>query len=160
MVDLKEDVPSCGINLYHRVIEITCQNNRMCAITIKMDDGRVVLIVCCYMPNDSMSRTNVNVEFVDTCMDLQNMIDSVAHDDVILNGDWNTDFSRNSAQTRYLKQFMDFIQMKCSWDHDNSVKEDTFYAFNGNGSSCIDYYLMTEGFYNEIVIVYCYMAGY
>ena len=81
------------------------------------------------------------------------MIESVLYDDVILAADWNTDFNRKTAQTKYLvQQFMPFLKLKCSWNHNNSVKKDTFYSFNGNGSSCIDYFLMSERLFDDIVL--------
>ncbi len=49
-----------------------------------MDDGRIILLVCCYMPNDNMNRAIVNNDFTDTCMDIQNLIETVTHDEVIL----------------------------------------------------------------------------
>ncbi len=42
----------------HRVPEIPCKNRRICGITFKMDDGRTILFICCYMLNDN--RTIVN----------------------------------------------------------------------------------------------------
>ncbi len=60
------------------------------------------------MPNDNMNRTIVNNDFIDTCIDIQNLIETVTHDEVILSADWNTDLSRNTAQSEYLQQFMKF----------------------------------------------------
>ena len=137
--------------LSHAVTEVPCDNKRVFAITVKLENDNVLLVVCCYMPNDNMSRTFVEPQFMDTCADLQNVIESTRHDDLLIAADWNTDFDRHTAQGLYLKQFMEFLDMKCSWDHANSVKEDTFYAFNGNGSSCIDYYLMSDGLYNGVL---------
>ena len=54
------------------------------------------------------------------------------------------------TQTRYLNDFMNSISVKCSWTHDNSVQEDTFYSFSGNGSSCIDYFMLSNDLYEHI----------
>ncbi len=86
------------------------------------------------MPNDNIRRTHVSDEFVDTCTDLQSVVETVNHDDITIAGDWNTDFTMHTAQTAYLKQFMGFIKVKCSFGHQNSVKEDLFYGFNSSGS--------------------------
>lgn len=144
----------CGIlwhkSLTHNICELSCDNNRMCAVSFKMVNGRTLLLICCYMPNDNMSVSEVNIEFVDICMDLEALICINDHDDIVIAGDWNTDFNRNTAQTRYLRQFMETINVKCSFDHINSIKEDTFYSFNNNGSSCIDYFMLSEELYNNV----------
>ena len=44
-------------SLSHTITEIPCNNRRVCAITTIMEDGKVILIVCAYMPNDNMSKT-------------------------------------------------------------------------------------------------------
>ncbi len=92
------------------------------------------------MLNDNINRTVVNNDFIDICMDIQNIIEIVSHDKVILSCAWNTDPSRNTAPSEYLQQCMEFTQTKCSWQHSNSVKEDTCYGFNENERSCIDYF--------------------
>ena len=112
-----------------------------------MNDDRMLLIMCCYMP----SMKKVNDDFVDACADLQGVIQKYEHDDLIIAGDWNTDFDRSTAQSKYLKEVMSFINVKCSWDHANSVKEDTFYSFNGNGSSCIDYFLLEDKIFSDLI---------
>ncbi len=62
------------------------------------------------MPNDNMSRTHGSDEFVDTCTYLQCVVKTVNHDDIVIAGDWNTDFIRYTALTAYFKQFMDLIK--------------------------------------------------
>ncbi len=48
----------------------------------------------------------------------------------ILAAIWKTDFNRRPAQTNYLiEQFMPFLKLKCLWDLNNSVKEDTIIFF-------------------------------
>ena len=136
----------------HRIKQVQTLNRRLCAVTIRMDDGTHILLICAYMPNDNMHKNNVNEEFVDTCMDIQKIIETVSHDQLVLAADWNTDLSRKTAQTQYLKQFMGFVNVKNCFSHGNAVKEDTFYAFSGNGSSCIDYYLLSESIYSNILL--------
>lgn len=135
----------------HRVEEISCTSKRICAIKVKMDNDRWLLVACCYMPNDNMSSTHVTDEFVETCSDLQNLIENNEHDDLLIAADWNTDFSRLTAQSKYLTEIIPHMGVKCSWDHTNSVKEDTFYHFNGSGSSCIDYFLIGENMFKDII---------
>ncbi len=126
-VDEKKDIMrgrpkgKCAIlwheQISHRVTEVKTCNRRMCAVTVKMNDCRILLILHCYLPNDNMSRTHVSDEFVDTCADLQSVVETVNHDDITIAGDWNTDFTRLFAQTAYLKQFMGFIKVKCYFDN-------------------------------------------
>ncbi len=59
----------------------------MCAVTVKINDGRILLILNCYIPNDTMSRTHGSYEFGYTCTDLQSVVDTVNHDDIIIAGD-------------------------------------------------------------------------
>ena len=135
----------------HRVSEIKTHSRRLCGVTVDIDDGRRVLIIVCYMPNDNMSKTCAGDDFVDTCLDLQSVVESVQHDLVLIAGDWNTDFTRKTAQTSSLKQFMSYCDLKYSFDHKNAAHEDTFYAFTGNGSSCIDFFLMSSPVFDKIV---------
>ncbi len=58
----------------------------------------------------NMSRIHVSDEFVGICTDLQSVVETVNHGDIIIAGDWNIDFSRHSVQTAYLKQIMGFIK--------------------------------------------------
>ncbi len=109
----------------HRLTEVKTCNRRMCAVIVKVNDSRILMIVTCYMPNDDMSRIHVSDEFVDNCTDLQNVVETVNHEDIIA-GDLNTYFTRHTTHTAYLKQFMGFIKVNCSFDHQNSFKEDSF----------------------------------
>ena len=146
-------------NITKCVTEVQTDSKRVCAITVKLDNGDILLVINCYMPNDNMNKININEEFMDTCMEIGGVIDKVVHDEVIIAADWNTDFKRNTAQSMFLKQYMDMRSVKWSFNHDQSNKEDTFYCFNGSGSSCIDYFLLSEKMHDAIVTSYVVWHG-
>ncbi len=103
------------------------------------------------MPEDNVNRTIINTDFIDTCIDTHNLIENASHNEAILLVDRNTNLSRSNSVSGYLQHVMGVPQTKCSWQHSNSVKEDTFYIFYENGISCIDYYLLSEILYNDMI---------
>ena len=77
------------------------------------------------MPCDRFDVHTVNSEFSDALDEVESVIDSCPVNRVILCGDWNTSFERDTAQVKCLKQFVarkKFI----AWDHPNACKGDTY----------------------------------
>ncbi len=54
---------------------------------------------------------------------------------------------------------MYIVKLKCLFSHCDIVKDATYYAHNGNRSSCIDYVLMSDQMHASVVVSYVVWNG-
>ena len=101
--------------LSHYVKPICISNKRMCAVRMQLNVHTYILIVCIYMPCDTYSNTNVSIEY-DNCINyLEELLSKYEQDDIIMRGDWNTSFERDTCQTRFMTAFMERNDLQLSW---------------------------------------------
>ena len=69
------------------------------------------------MPCDTYSNTNVSIEY-DNCINcLEELLSQYEQDGIIMCGDWNTSFERDTCQTRFMTAFMERNDLRLSWHH-------------------------------------------
>ena len=127
-----------------KVIPVHFESSRTCAVTIECDNFKV-LLVCVYMPCDD-NRPNSNIiEYKSVLSDIQSIC-NIANDTqhVIIGGDLNTDFSRNSYCTGALNGFLDDEDLYCL-SKNNDCNFDFTYQSKGSGvRSFIDHFIVSQ----------------
>ena len=48
---------------------------------------------------------------------LEELLSQYEQDDIIMCGDWNTSFERDTCQTQFMTAFMDRNDLRLSWHH-------------------------------------------
>ena len=91
-------------NAFREVKQIPSFSSRICAVKCMVDNMKV-LIYYVYMPCD-MQISRVSDEYIDTLNCLETLLQGNSYSQVLLEGDWNTDFSRGNTQSRELSNFL------------------------------------------------------
>ena len=118
-----------------------CYSLELCGIKICISDNVTKIVVNVYMP------CNFRVVGCNSMLytKLLNEISSVLHQNdpmyYVIDGDFNTDFSRTSPHTESLLQFMYFEDLFCGVIDDNCSIIHTFPSLDGRSSSLIDHVL-------------------
>ena len=119
------------------------KSKRLCAVNIQVGFIKLLLINC-YMPCDSYSKTTVAEEFHQVVDELECLLSKHSECSVLLGGDLNIDFSRLNAHDRYFLQFMEWQELKNVWDLNVSKVDYTYSDFNINAFSCIDHFMISK----------------
>ncbi len=157
--------PSGGlIVMYKKAIAndihvIQTHNRRVYAVKIDCINGESAVVVNVYMPCDRFDVHTVNSEFSDALDEVESVIDSCPVNRVILCGDWNTSFERDTAQVKFLKQFVARKKLCITWDHPNACKGDTYINDSLGHRSCIDHFIVSQNVFNLIEKMYVMSYG-
>ena len=81
-----------------QVIKIDCESSRLCGLLFTQDNV-TMLIMNVYMPCD---KNNNDPEYIDVLNMMSQLCYKYNPNHVVIGGDFNVDFSRNSANTRSL----------------------------------------------------------
>ena len=108
---------------------------RFCALKVKDQSGLTTLLVCVYMPSSDIA------DYQDTLGALEGFIEWYQCDINIIVGDFNVDFSSQSAFTHHLSTF-DFIACDL---HSNTITY-TYERDGGSVRSWIDHVLCNESY--------------
>ena len=99
--------------------------------------------------------TNFTSEFrkkiIDTFDYIECLISSIKCDSVIICGDYNTSFERESGQVDYLNDFIPRSNLKISWDNDKAMKDFTYTNYSFGYKSCIDHIIMNRCIFDGII---------
>ena len=115
--------PSGGLSLIYShdvsqfVTRITCPNSfRVQGLKINFP-GDNFLVINTYFPNDPRSNNIDESELLDTLNSIKYLLDHCGEDyKVILMGDLNTDFSRNTTFVQIVKNFLIENNLTSTWD--------------------------------------------
>ena len=145
------------VNYYMRTFadkikKIPCDNKRICAIEYTNENKLPFLIVNVYMPCDNQTMT-LNPVYLNVIHDVESILNDHIGD-VCLGGDWNTDLSRNSAQTQCFNEFIERSRFKLCWEHNLADKQNTYYSEMSDATSCVDHFLLSENLFNGINCCY------
>jgi exonuclease III len=126
------------------VKRVKTRNCRLCCIYLEFEQNNV-LIMNVYMPVDSMSKTHVNMDYMDVCDEMELLLaDLDCNTKVILAGDLNTDFSRGNAHDLYLKDFIDRHSLLLCWQIDLAENDNTYWNEYYNSESQIDHFIFSH----------------
>ena len=130
-------------SVIHKVDIISCESNRICAISLHLN-GLCFLLVNVYMPcDDRRENGNIN-EFIKILDEVSVMINRINPSHCILGGDFNTDFRRRTPQSNYLKRFIESEQMYCFVNDSPDTIDYTFSTNDGTAQSVIDHIIMNS----------------
>ena len=115
--------PSGGLSLlYHKKIQnlvshiVVPNSNRVHAMTVKISQCKVVFINV-YFPTDPRTINFNDVELIKTIQDIYFILNECGKDDkIIILGDLNADFGRNSGFVNRVKSFMQDNNFVTVWD--------------------------------------------
>ena len=99
-----------------------------------------------YILCDTYLVNNVNSEFVDCIDNIENVLHSYDFNHIILTGDFNTSFSRDNAQSKYLSEFLVTISnnLFVSWEHPSAKGGNTYNNLSLGHHSFIDNFLSVK----------------
>ena len=114
-----------GVSILYRkdmcqnITQIPVNSRRMCAAKLTCSDDNGLVIVCVYMPCNSLSMTIVNPEYEDVLNEIEVLTCKYDQYQVVLCGDFNTSFERNTAQSKKLDNFIQGNNhgLFVSWDY-------------------------------------------
>ena len=126
----------------------TC-SARLCAIKIFINDEHFILLFNVYMPTDQRcDGFNLRVT-QDVLSEISVICQAEDAMYIIVTGDLNTDFSRDTIQTREIKQFCDYESLSpCIYSECANIKY-TFENCVGN-RSIIDHCLISKSEYDKL----------
>ena len=131
------------------VDEISVRSRRMCAVALR-DETHSIIIANVYMPIDPQSNTLIDDEYNDVVNELEGLLHSTAYTDVVICGDFNTDFSRNNLQTNTLVEFLDRNDLRVGWDADCAEIYDTYLNVHLAHASRIDHFIMNSEVFENL----------
>ena len=140
-------------------MKLTCQitpillsSQRVCAVKILIN-GRNVMLFNVYMPCDTYyDESNLN-DFNAVLDIISNTCTQYDSHQLIIGGDFNTDFSRQSSlHTGALKIFLDQECMKPGIQHVLCDVEYTYMSKISGSRSTIDHFLVTHNLFNTICL--------
>ena len=102
------------------------------------------------MPCDTHSNTTVSIEYENCINCLEELLSQYEQDDIIMCGDWNTSFERDTYQTRFMTAFMERNDLRLSWHHPMANKSNTYVNHNLHHESCIDHFVVSSNVYGNI----------
>ena len=104
------------------------------------------------MPCDTHSNTTVAIEYENCINCLEELLSQYQQDDIIMCGDWNTSFERDTYQTRFMTAFMERNDLRLSWHHPMANKSNTHVNHNLHHESCIDHIVVSSNLAISMVI--------
>ena len=138
-------------NLSIAVSPISTSSKRICAVEIKSNKAKFMLITV-YMPNDDNSEKSYEI-YGDVLAQISSLICDYEHD-IIIGGDFNVDFNRNNSRNLdLLAQFIQTDDLKCiTLDiiNNNFTREDSF-----GSRSFIDHFIVNKKvLYSNVKVFY------
>ena len=109
-----------------QVIKIDCESSRLCGLLFTQDNV-TMLIMNVYMPCD---KNNNDPEYIDVLNIMSQLCYKYNPNHVVVGGDFNVDFSRNSANTRSLQDFITDFSLFTSIDLPDSDVPYTFINYD------------------------------
>ena len=89
--------------------------------------------------------------YTDTFDYIECLISSIECDYVIICGDYNTSFERETGQVNYLIDFRSRNNMQISWDNANAMKDFTYTNYSLGHKSCIYHIIMSGCIFEGII---------
>ena len=118
-------------------------SNRFCVLKVKDQSGLSILLVCVYMPSSDIA------DYQDTLGALEGFIESYQCDINVIVGNFNADFSRQSAFTHHLSTLMTSLDLIACDLHSSTITY-TYERDGGSVRSWIDHVLCNESYSNLI----------
>ena len=103
------------------VSQVKCENYRLQG-TKFLFPSCSLLVVNCYLPCDSQNNNADHDELISCLEDIKILVEKSECSNILLCGDWNTDFGRNSTHVRIVNHFVEEIGATVFWSNpDNDL---------------------------------------
>ena len=124
-----------------------CENIRKCVTSFHQDGKARLLFINVYMPCDKQPIHCLNPEYNDTISDNRMLLfDPIG--DVISGGDWNTDQSRDTDQSKSFESFLESNFLCGCRDHTWATQQPTYVTNSLHATSCIERYLVSSNVFD------------
>ena len=130
------------------VTPVSTLSNRLCAVIIKNIDYSILLFNV-YMPCDS-GCVNDNEQYSQILLEIAMTCEKNDVQYVVIGGDFNTDFSRNSFACHNLTTFLNEECMFCVSLCNQFNIDYTFESMVNGSKSCIDHFIVSENLIERV----------
>ncbi len=127
-------------SLTSHIVRLNCPSKRFCALLLTDNVGVSTLLICVYLPFNDGSSGSHN-DFLIVLSELEGFIDRHNFDHLLVAGDFNVDFDRNSPVLRHLQNFMSDFHLVSADRPFQSEIQYTYMRDDGCASSWPDHYL-------------------
>ena len=131
-------------DIVHNVIPIDTVSVRLNCVKVVIDEKFTFLLFNVYMPCDDGCANGNLMQYQDILSEMSVIIHSHDVDNVIVGGDFNTSFARDSPQTRELQVFCSSENFVPCTTLDCAKVSHTFECIQSNSRSEIDHFLVTD----------------
>lgn len=139
--------------LKNRVDIIKCTSSRLCAVSVNINESCNILLINVYMPCDDRKEGHNLDTFRSQLDEINFLVQQVNPTYFIVGGDLNTDFRRDTLQTRTLSSFLDDEALFCPILLNKFVKniDYTYCNADATSTSIIDHFLICSTLYDVLV---------
>ena len=137
-------------NISCKVDTIEYISKRLCAVKVTVDGIEFVLFNM-YMPCDKGYANHDFFEYIDVLNDLSDICNKTASQYFVLGGDFNTDLTRDTPQTRALHSFVNNEQMFLCIDAECSNIPYTYCSKSNGCKSTIDHFMVIQNLHESII---------
>ena len=131
------------------VTSIPCQDKRISAVKVVMENNSSYVLLTVYLPSDNFCNI-FNQSYAAKINVMEHIFNTVSCNAFIICGVFNTSFSRDNTQTTHLSDFMHRNNLTCTWGHSNSKPDFTYNNLTLNHNLCIDHFIVSRNVYDNI----------
>ena len=137
-------------NCRNKITPICLISFRVTAVTVTFPNDVTLLAINVYMPCDDRRKHEKYHILQEVLNDIQTLICDIKHDCVIIAGDLNCDFGRNSPHVTAINEFMQAADMKNCLDHILANIPFTFESKGTGTRSTIDHVLVNADLFGTV----------
>ena len=137
-------------NISRKVDTIECISKRLYDVKVRVDGIEFVLFNM-YMPCDKGYANHNLFEYIDVLNEVSDIYNKTASQYFVLGGDFNTDLTRDTPQTRALHSFVNNEQMFLCIDAECSNIPYTYCSKCNGCKSTIDHFMVTQNLCESII---------
>ena len=131
-------------SLAAQISPVPVDSDRVIAACMAHQNGSKTLIVNAYLPCDNRLAESVSYEY-EKCIDVINtLLITCSYNDVIIGGDFNTDYTRKNAHAKHLQAFCSRNALKDLWNENLCYDNVTYISHDMKAKSCIDHFIMSR----------------
>ena len=135
-------------NFNGKIKKIQCNSKRLCAIEVTLENLKFILVNV-YMPTDPGLGNYDILDFKEVLNEITIILLNAGTDNFILGGDWNSDISRDTVQS---KAFLSFIrEQSLSLCLNNNIANVPFTFHNDNSRSILDHFVVNRELFTSML---------
>ena len=138
-------------NSRNRITPIIVNSTRISAVTVTFPNKIVLLAINVYLPCDDRRKNDKYETMLQTLDDIQTIIASCKYDCLVVAGDMNCDFTRNSPHVNAMNEFAQATDLKKCLDHILANIPFTFESKATGTRSTIDHVFTDNDLFGTII---------